>query len=69
MILSFISVVDSINEEGWVCFAEKPGAYRIVNGPEDVEKTIRQALHHGNAIEVFYKADTMTIDDALPWRG
>lgn len=66
MIVTFVSVIDSLSEDGVVRFVDKPGGYAVPQSPEDIAGLIKQRFHAGRPVEISYDDSTLEIVDARP---
>ncbi len=66
MIVSFVSMIDSLSEDGVVRFVDKPGGYDIPPQPEDIGVTIREQFHAGKPVVISYEDSNFGIVDARP---
>jgi hypothetical protein len=66
MIVSFVSIIDSLSEGGVVRFVDKPGGYDIPGSPEDIAELIKERFHAGRPVEISYDDATLAIVDARP---
>ena len=66
MIVSFVSTIDSLSEDGVVRFVDKPGGYDIPASPEDIGELIRSHFHAGKRVEITYDDSKLEIVDARP---
>ena len=66
MMITFVSVIDSMSEDRVVRFADRPGGYDIPEGPDDIGALIKRCLHAGEPVEITYDDSNYLIVDARP---
>ena len=66
MLITFMSVIDSISEGGVVSFVDRIDGYRVPQVPEDIAECLRHAFTAGDPVEVTYDDSSLEIHDARP---
>ena len=64
MMITFVSIVDSISEDSVARFVDRPGGYDIPAEPDDIAAILRTCFQTGKSVEITYDDSSRLILDA-----